>query len=179
MGLHIECKFGPKKRGGFRVPVYFIAEANEEELNPFFALKREYNLPGQIFADPVNAEKLKTNISCCRTSDKLTVNISSYASFKITEVKMIANCGCYGKCHDCKICLPWRPGAHPDYSDFEQVFQQIANDIRVMYETAVAEALASEEIAQYDVVVFDSSQEIVLSQKSQDIKSKPQRKVRV
>ena len=177
MGLHIECKFGPKKRGGFRVPVHFLAQADGwEQVNPFFYLKKEYALPEQIFVDP-QAERPVSKPRCCKIVDKLTIDIYSYGSFKITH--LIKNCGGYDICQGCKMCLPWRPGAHPDYSDFEQVFQQIANDIRAMYENAVTEALASEEIAQYDVVIFDSSQEIVLSQKSQDIKSKPQRKVRV
>jgi len=179
MSLHIECKFGPKKRGGFRVPVYFLAEANEEELNPLFEMKQEYVLPEQVFGGGKNVEKPATKQNCCKAVNKLTVHVSTYGSFKITESRLLY-CGSYYPCQTCKIYLPWRPGVHPDYSDFEQVFQKIASDIKEMYEKAVSEALASSEIPEYQVVLFDSSQETVLSQKFQeDVRSRPQRKLKL
>jgi len=180
MGLHIECKFGPKKRGGFRVPVHFLAEANEEELNPLFSLEREYALPDTIFAGTSSVEKLANMTNYCKSSGKLVVKVSSFGSFKISTIQLLPGCGHYSECVRCQVCLPWRPGAHPDYSDFEQVFQKVASDIKEMYEKAVSDALASPEISEYQVALFDSSQETVLSQKFQeDAKSRPQRKLKL
>ena len=175
MGLHIECKFGPKKRGGFRVPVHFLAQADEQEFNPHFQINKKYSLSEKIFGGKGGAVEKNGGIACIY-ADHLILDVNCYGSLKIAVFNLFGCCGC----SNCQVYLPWRPGAHPDYSDFEQVFQQIANDIRAMYENAVAEALASEEIAQYDVVVFDSSQETILSQKFQeDVRTKPQRKLRV
>jgi len=179
MGLHIECKFGPKKRGGFRVPVHFLAQANEEELNPRFFMEKEYPLPTDIYGGGKHVETPKISRSYCRIVNYLTVHVNSYGVFEITPVRLL-NCGSSAACNTCTIYLPWRPGAHPDYSDFERVFKQIADDIRAMYENVVAEALASSEIQEYQVVLFDSSQETILSQKFQeDTRSRPQRKLKL
>jgi len=180
MGLHIECKFGSKKRGGFRVPVHFLAEANEEELNPLFSLEREYALPGTILAGTSSVEKSTIKVNYCKSSTKLVVRVNNFESFKISTTQLLPSCAHYSGCAGCQVCLPWRPGTHPDYSDFEQVFQKIASDIKEMYEKAVSDALASPEISEYQVALFDSSQETVLSQKFQeDVRSRPQRKLKL
>jgi len=174
MGLHIECKFGPKKRGGFRVPVHFLAEADEEELNPHFQMNKRFSLSEKTFGGKGGAVEKDGGIAC-RYADYLVLNVNCYGSIKITVFNLF---GCSG-CSDCKVYLPWRPGASPNYSDFEQIFQQIANDIKEMYENAVAEALASEEIAQYDVVLINTSHETLSLNLQEETRSRPQRKLKI
>ncbi|MEM4169838.1 MAG: hypothetical protein QXY99_07115 [Thermoproteota archaeon] len=59
---------------------------------------------------------------------------------------------CYYTCQCCRAYLEWRPG-RADYSNFEAVFRQVAEDLCEAWKRAVDEAAASEEIDSAEVVI--------------------------
>ncbi|HOL44673.1 MAG TPA: hypothetical protein PK659_10505, partial [Methanothrix sp.] len=87
---------------------------------------------------------------------------------------------CGGLCKGCRAFLPWRPGI-PDYSDYEEVFRQMAIDLREAWNRAVAEAMESEEYETELVVITSENNYLgtTIREAKQEFVAKPSRKLKV
>lgn len=158
--LRVWWKIGKKRRGNWNVPLEFHREyvGNEELiLRPRLVIDREYSLPGPILlSNKFSAEKPGGG-GICKELHRIIVRIDEFVD-KAEKVHIRASLStsiCTYTCETCRAYLPWRPGSPPDYSDYEEVFKQVATDLCEAWNRAVAEAAASGELEK-DIVVITS-----------------------
>jgi len=178
--LRIEFKILPKKRGNFLPQLIAkreYLESDDLKLNPRFVFEKEYKLPGTVYLTRNKEMKLEQN--GCKTINTLTYKIDSYRDkqYGVHIRSVLSHDVCEFTCSDCRAFLEWRPGAKPDYSDFAAVFEQVAKDMMEAWRQAVAEAYASGENDEVDIVF--SSDTYVAQKQEEEVMQRPSRKVKV
>jgi hypothetical protein len=179
--LRVEFKILPKKRGFFLPQLIAQREylkSDELKLNPHFVFKKEYQLPGVIYLTKSN--EMKINSSYCKKITALVYEIDTYINepYESHINKAINTKVCSSSsCSDCHAFLEWRPGAKPDYSDFVVVFEQVGRDMMEAWRKAVAEAEASGQNDEVDIVF--SSDSYAIQKQEEEVRQRPLRKLKV
>jgi len=161
MPLIVEWKIGKKPRGNFLTPLEFkikIEDGEDLKLAPEFVFEKRYSLPEPIIlisnknGTPINKRSIGS--IACREIKTIGYKIGSnnddfiFFSRPYTVNQRPSLTWGYGyrvcthECDSCRAYLPWRPGV-PDYSDFEQVFHQVAHDLCTAWNEAVQKAMDS------------------------------------
>jgi len=183
----VKYKLGKKKCGNWLLPLeYFVAEftAPKEDVRPYFKFEKEYFFPERIyFGTDADLEKKGVGSYCksiARGSNKI-LDLSFYIekqetnrNISIDILRKIVKCQI--QCVNCKICLGFREGNPPDYSDVEQLFQQIANDIIDAYNKAVEKALNYGDTEEKEFCITNESNFDI---KQQQEEAKPVRKINI
>jgi len=163
----VKYKLGKKKLGNWRLPVeYFYAEFTPPEPNLLIFLEfwKKYVIPGYIYFGGEGCDE-----SCYSITGEKVLDFSFYLrkekTIFILNKMGDRNGGVYLEC---------REGNPPDYSDFEQLFQQIANDIIEAYNKAVKEALNYGETEEKEFCVSNEYKIDIIQQQE---KAKPVRKI--
>lgn len=177
--IEISWRMGPKRRGRWNVPLSLRVNWVEEgekwgELNPRMSFKKEYPLPGPISLG-IGVEHPKKKV--CKEVNKISFSIIDHITPNVpllTRRVLGVRCSSWS-CEECSsrrsglcsagVCqavLPWRPG-QPDYSDFEEVFRQLAEDLTAAWKAALEEAMASP-AWEWDEVVIAGGEPVVLPQ---------------
>lgn len=153
--LKVKWKIGKKKRGNWFNPLSFnrcYIDSPELHLNVWLKFKKTYPLPDPIYFSEKQERKKGDNY--CKSINEIAIDIDKYINephyVHIKKSLHSTNCG-YG-CSKCTAYLEWRPGK-PDYSDYEAVFQQVAQDLCEAWNQAVAEAEESEEYEGEEVII--------------------------
>jgi len=160
MPLHVWWEIGKKRRGNWRVPLEFhieCVEGHELELRPHLKIKKRYPLPSTIILGK-GGEVEERQGDFCREIKTIAVEFDDYITkpFQMNTVDSLGveriHSRCLLKNKLCRAYLPWRPGT-PDYSDYEEVFKQVAIDLCETWHKAVAEAAFSPEYEKCRVVI--------------------------
>ena len=164
MPVKVIYKIGKKPGGNWRTPLEFnIAfEGEDLQLRPLLVFEKDYNLPDEIYFGRETsfgrgADIHKKDGDCCKKITAIRYRIDRYIDEPVRW--HIVNSLSYGEarfcissCDGCKAYLPWRPGL-PDYSDYEEVFRQVAQDLAEAWNQAVAEAMTSEEFESEQIII--------------------------
>jgi len=163
MPLKVIFKIGKKPRGNWRTPLEFnIAfEGEDLKLRPLLFFEKDYSLPDEIYLGRDRYDMHKKDGDCCKKITAIRYRIDRYIdepvrwhivnSLSYGEARF-----CTGSCDSCQAYLPWRPGL-PDYSDFEEVFRQVAQDLAEAWNQAVAEAMTSEEFESEQIIITSNN----------------------
>jgi hypothetical protein len=182
--LKIEYKILPKKKG-FYLPQLIAKreylESDDLKLNPRFVFKKEYPLPAAIFfaeEKEMTVQQSEVSASYCKKITSLAYDIDEYirrpCSVHITTA--LNHKTCPASCSLCKAFLEWRPGTKPDYSDFVAVFEQVCRDMIEAWKKAVAEAEASGENDEIEIVMSSDSYTQI---KVEETRQRPSRKLKI
>jgi len=168
MPLIIEWKICKEKEGYWRPRLIMKWQYLGEELSlrPHMEFRRHYSLPGTIYCGSDTELEKDGSSDYCYETYTIDITINTYISkpLMINNILIIHDQHkCNGKCDNCRIFLPWRP--NQDYSDFEEVFYEMAYDMCEAWNKAVAEAMKSE--------VFEEKSVIISSSDFYDKKSEP------
>lgn len=183
MPVKVEYTIGKKRRGNWRCPLDFriTFEGEELELRPHFVFQREYPLPEPIVLGRSPALE-KREVGECRSVSALSYHIDQMIDSDVQPQSCIRLAlsweACWSRCSECRAYLPWRPGK-PDYSDFEEVFFQVAMDMAEAWEKAVAEAEDSEELDAETVVLSSDDFKIMRRKEVTELAQAPSRKLRI
>ncbi|HOL44672.1 MAG TPA: hypothetical protein PLN56_08570 [Methanoregulaceae archaeon] len=153
--LSVEWKIGRKKRGNWNTPLYYCikSEGKELQLRPHLVFRKNYALPDRIIlSQRSDAEIYGYHVSICKEIENMSIKFDHYID-KPLELDVVSLQSICGMCRNlCQAYLPWRPGV-PDYSDYEEVFRQMAIDLCEAWNRAVAEAMESEEYKPEPVII--------------------------
>lgn len=150
--LQVRWKIGKKPQGNWMVPIEMKVEVvKSEELKflPRFDFHAEYKLPGYIYG----GSNVTTKGDCCQEIDILKIHLEEVFVKEPLVLLHERNLFCEG-CSSriaCKFYLPFRKT--PDYSDFEKIFSEMANDLVKRWNYRVKEAASSPEMEEKSVVV--------------------------
>lgn len=173
--MRITWKIGKKKRGNWRTPFDFHVEIDDDAdvlaLRPLLRLEKTYRFPSLIFYSKESKTE-KSGTSCCRRNESISVDIDRYIDQQGVLFDKLPICG--SDCNGCRGYLDWRPGK-PDYSDFEAVFQQIAEDLLQAWQQAINEAMDSEEYESHEVII--TSETLTRREVEKELANRPTRKL--
>ena len=185
MPIEVQWKIGPKKRGNWRTPFEFHQKFTGEELKlrPFLNFYRNYELPEKIYlGNKIEIEK-RNSSRACKEITCIYLEIKTHIDEELTlsTKSSLSTNLCSYNCDDCRAYLPWRPGL-PNYSDFEQVFRQVAEDLCEAWNQAVAEAMTSEEFENNLVIISSDKNNLFATKKEEEEKEgiiRPSRKLKI
>lgn len=168
-----------KRRGNYRPSLileFGFIESEELLLRPHLVFHKEYPLPGAIHLGMEGAAR--TGEDSCSLVERIKISLDMFIEKpKTLHPKFILDPDiCSSACNTCRAFLEWRPGK-ADYSDFEAVFRQVAEDLVAAWREAVKEAAASEEINTPEVVITSEGMMPIVEETIE--KTRVSRKVKV